>query len=448
MKKTCEIDMCSGAVLPNMLRFAYPLILSNMLQLAFHAADVIVVGRFAGDEALAAVGSTGNVVALLINFFIGLSIGANVLVSRYYGAKQDGELRETVHTSIYLSLISGAVLTVLGLCLSKPMLRLIKVPEEILDSAALYLGIYFLGMTANMVCNFGSAILRAVGDTKRPMYYLTLAGVVNVTLNLLFVIVFKMDVAGVALATVVSQCISALMILRCLMKEQGAIRLDWKLLKIEPDRLRQLISIGLPASIESILLTISNFFVQTMLNGFGSTAVAAEAAGANIDDFIHIAMDAFYQAVLSFTSQNMGANRRDRINKVMFTGLGCAMTVGLVLSSVVICFGEFFMGLYTTSEDVIQMGLNRMQIMTRNCVLGGMQLVVIGALRGMGRSVLPAVVSVLGYCGVRVCHMVIASQIEQLNTLRTLYITYPTVWGFIFVVGFICYWREKRRLNF
>ncbi|MBQ8813132.1 MAG: MATE family efflux transporter [Lachnospiraceae bacterium] len=445
--KSYEIDMCSGAILPKMLAFALPLMCSSILQLMFNAADVIVVGRFAGDNSLAAVGSTGTLVNLLTNFFMGLSIGGNVLASRYYGAKQEKELNDTVHTSVTLSLISGVALTVLGLILTRPMLKLLNVPEEILDLAALYLRIYFLGMTATMAYNFGSAILRAVGDTKRPMYYLTFAGVVNVVLNLIFVIFFHMDVAGVALATVISQCISAVLVLRCLMKMDGAMRLDLKKLKVHPQKFRMIISIGVPASIQGILFSISNLSIQSSLNTFGATAVAGNSAAASIDGFLYASMNAFYQAVLSFTSQNMGAGRRDRINKVLFTGMGCATVVGLILGFGATYFGAELLGLYTTSDAVVAMGLDRMQVMTKTYFLCGMMESVVGAMRGMGFSVLPMIVSLIGVCGLRVIYVATLFQMEQFHNLQSLYMTYPISWSITFAAHLTFYFLVKRGLE-
>ena len=445
--KTYEIDMCNGAVLPKMLRFALPLMCSSMLQLMFNAADVIVVGRFAGDNSLAAVGSTGTLVNLLTNFFMGLSIGGNVLASRYYGAKQEDELRQTVHTSVTLSLISGVALTVLGLVLSRPLMKLLKVPEEIFDLAGLYLRIYFLGMTATMVYNFGSALLRAVGDTKRPMYYLTFAGIVNVTLNLLFVIVFKMDVAGVALATVISQCISAVLVLRCLIKMEGAMKLDLKQLGVKPQTCRMIISIGLPASLQGILFSISNLSIQSALNSFGATAVAGNSAAASIDGFLYAAMNAFYQAVLSFTSQNMGAGRRDRINKILFTGMGCSVAVGVILGMGATYFGEFVLGLYSTSDAVIAMGLNRMSVMTTTYFLCGMMESVVGAMRGMGFSVLPMIVSLVGVCGLRVIYIATLFQMEQFHNLYSLYMTYPISWAVTFAAHLTFYFLVRRGME-
>lgn len=445
--KSYEIDMCSGAILPKMLAFALPLMCSSILQLMFNAADVIVVGRFAGDNSLAAVGSTGTMVNLLTNFFMGLSIGGNVLASRFYGAKQEKELNDTVHTSITLSLISGVALTVLGMILTRPMLKLLNVPEEIFDLAVLYLRIYFLGMTATMAYNFGSAILRAVGDTKRPMYYLTFAGVVNVVLNLIFVICFHMDVAGVALATVISQCISAVLVLRCLIKMDGAMRLDLKKLRVDPQKFRMIVSIGVPASIQGILFSISNMSIQSSLNSFGATAVAGNSAAASIDGFLYVAMNAFYQAVLSFTSQNMGAGRRDRINKVLFTGMGSAVAVGLILGAGATYFGETLLGLYTTSEAVVAMGMDRMKIMTTTYFLCGMMESVVGAMRGMGFSILPMIVSLVGVCGLRVIYVATLFQMEQFHNLQSLYMTYPISWAITFAVHLTFYFLVKRGLE-
>lgn len=445
--RSYEIDMCNGAILPKMLRFALPLMLSSMLQLMFNAADVIVVGRFAGDHSLAAVGSTGTLVNLLTNFFMGLSIGGNVLASRYYGAKQDGELHQTVHTSITLSLISGVALTVLGLVLSRPLMKLLKVPEEIFDLAALYLRIYFLGMTATMVYNFGSALLRAVGDTKRPMYYLTFSGVINVVLNLIFVIFLHMDVAGVALATIISQTISALLVLRCLMKMEGPMKLDLRQLGVNGQKFRMILSIGVPASIQGILFSISNLSIQSSLNSFGATAVAGNSAAASIDGFLYAAMNAFYQAVLSFTSQNMGAGRRDRIHRVLFTGMACSVSVGVILGIGATYFGEFLLGLYSTSDAVIAMGLERMRVMTTTYFLCGMMEAVVGAMRGMGFSVLPMIVSLVGVCGLRLIYIATFFQMEQFHNIQSLYWTYPISWSVTFAAHLTFYFLVRRGME-
>ncbi|MBQ8813133.1 MAG: MATE family efflux transporter [Lachnospiraceae bacterium] len=445
--RSYEIDMYSGPVLPKMLQFAVPLMLSSVLQLMFNAADVIVVGRFAGDNSLAAVGSTGTLVNFLIKFFMGFSIGGNVLVSRYYGAKQEEELRRTVHTSVTLSLISGAALTVLGVILARPLLKMLNVPAEIFDLAVLYMRIYFLGMTATMLYNFVSAILRAVGDTKRPMYYLTFAGVVNVVLNLFFVIVLHMDVAGVALATVISQCISAVLVLRCLIKAEGPMKLELNRLGVDLHKLRMIIQIGVPASIQGILFSVSNLSIQSAVNSFGATAVAGNSAAASIEGFISSAMSAFYQAVLSFTGQNIGAGHRERVNKVLLTGLGCAMTTGLVMGFGAYYFGAELLGLYTTSAAVVAMGLSRLRIMARTYFLGGMQEAVVGSMRGMGHSILPTIVSLVGICGLRVLYIATLFQMDAFHNLQSLYITFPISWGVTLAAHLVCYFWVRRRAS-
>ena len=312
--------MCSGSIFKKMLMFALPLMCSSILQLLFNAADIVVVGRFAGDNALAAVGSNTALINLLTNLFVGLSIGSNVLTARYYGAKQEKDLKETVHTSMMLSIYSGILLTVIGVVAARQILTWMQAPEEVIGLAELYLRIYFVGMTATMIYNFGSAILRAIGDTKRPLYYLLAAGVVNVVLNLFFVIVCRLGVAGVAIATVISQTISAFLVVRCLMKEQGAIRLELKELRIEKDKLMRILQIGLPAGFQGIVFSLSNVVIQSAINSFGAIAVAGNSAAANIEGFVYMAMNAFYQATISFTSQNFGAKKKDRINKILFAG--------------------------------------------------------------------------------------------------------------------------------
>ena len=307
--------MCSGPIVSRLLMFTGPLVVSSVLQLLFNAADVVVVGKYAGDNSLAAVGSVVPLINLMINLFMGLSIGCNVLVAHYYGSGDDEHMSRTVHTAMTVSAIMGVILAVIGFVFARNILILMDSPDETLSLASLYLRIYFLGLPASTVYNFGSATLRAVGDTKRPMYYLTIAGVINVILNLFFVISFKMDVAGVALATVISQVISATLVIRCLMKESGALRLNLRKLSIDGKTLLRIARIGIPASLQGMLFSISNVIIQASVNGFGATVVAGNSAAQNIEGFIYVSMNAFYQACLSFISANVGARRYDRINK-------------------------------------------------------------------------------------------------------------------------------------
>ena len=314
--KSHSIDMCNGPIISKMLAFALPLMFSNILQLLFNAADVIVVGKFAGEEALAAVGSTGSLVNLFITFFMGLSVGANVLVARFMGAKQEDKVQDTVHTAILLSLICGVVLLMFGEAFSPVVLKWMKSPPEVLPLSTLYLRIYFLGLPASMLYNFGAAILRAVGDTKRPLTYLTIAGIANVCLNLLTVIVFDWGVAGVALATIFSQYVSAILVFRCLMKEESVIKVNWKYLKIHKDKFKKILQIGVPTGLQSTLFSLSNVLIQSSINSFGAAIVAGGSAASNIEGFAYTAMNSFYHANLSFTSQNYGAGKFERIHKM------------------------------------------------------------------------------------------------------------------------------------
>ena len=304
MKKSYEMDMCNGPVLSKILIYSIPLMLSGILQLLFNAADVIVVGRYAGSQSLAAVGSTSSLINLLINVFMGLSVGVNVLVAQYYGGKRDNDVSETVHTAIMLSLISGVFLIVLGYFVSRPLLELMGTPDDVIDKSTIYVRIYFAAMPATMLYNFGSAILRAVGDTKRPLYFLCVAGVVNVILNLIFVIAFDMDVAGVALATAISQVISAALVFICLQNSEGSLKLHLCKLKMNKKKLKRIIQVGLPAGMQGAVFSISNVLIQSSVNQFGSIAMAGNTASSNIEGFIYNAMNAIYQTNLSFVSQN------------------------------------------------------------------------------------------------------------------------------------------------
>lgn len=445
-KKTYEIDMCSGSILGKMLLFTLPLMFSSILQLLFNAADTIVVGKFAGDNSLAAVGSNGSLVNLLTNFFMGLSIGANVLVARYYGAKQEENLKDTVHTAMTVSIISGGILTVVGLIAAKQLLILMNSPEEVIDLAALYLRIYFLGMPAMMVYNFGSAILRAVGDTKRPLYYLSAAGVINVVLNLIFVIVFKMDVAGVALATVISQCISAILVVRCMIKETGAIHLDLKQLHISKDRFVMILRIGLPASLQGIIFSISNVIIQASVNSFGAIVVAGNSAAANIEGFVYVAMNSFYQAAISFESQNVGAGQYKRVNRIAVTAFCCALVAGIVAGNTAVYFGRPLLSLYTSNPEVMDAGMKRLNVIARTYALCGVMDVMVGVLRGLGYSVVPMIVSLIGACGLRLFWIFTFFKMDMFHTITSLYMTYPASWIITLSAHIICFILIRKKL--
>lgn len=446
-QKKYEMDMCSGSILKKMLMFTLPLMLSSILQLLFNAADIVVVGRFAGDNSLAAVGSTTALINLLTNLFVGLSIGANVTAARNYGGKREDALSRTVHTAVTISIISGVILTVIGVVGTKEMLRLMSTPDEIIDLAADYLRIYFAGITATTIYNFGSALLRAIGDTKRPLYYLLAAGAVNVVLNLLFVIVFKMDVSGVALATIISESLSAFLVIRCLMRETGAIKLELKKLRVHKAELISIIRIGLPAGFQGIVFALSNVVIQSSVNLFGNIVVAGNSAAANIEGFVYMAMNSFYQATLSFMSQNFGAGEYKRLNKILACGELCVVAVGLVLGNAAVLFGNQLLRIYTDSPEVIAAGMVRLHYISKVYFLCGIMDVLVGALRGIGYSVLPMVVSLLGACGLRLLWIATVFQIPQFHKVEVVYLSYAITWIITAGVHFLCYVIVRKKVT-
>ncbi len=435
--KTYEMDMCSGPIFVKIVVFAIPLILSGILQLLFNAADIIVVGRFAGSESLAAVGSTSALINLLINVFIGLSVGANVLVARFYGAGLQRDLEETVHTAMVMAGAGGLILIAVGVTLADPMLELMGTPHDVLPLAALYMKIFFVGMPANLIYNFGSAILRAVGDTKRPLYFLLLAGIVNVVLNLFFVIVLSMGVAGVALATVASQCISAYLVVRCLIRTDAGYRLVVRKLRVVKNKMYSIIRIGLPAGLQGAIFSISNVLIQSSVNSFGSVAMAGNTAAQNIEGFVYTSMNAVYQTALSFTSQNFGARQYGRMKKILIYCLLLTTAVGLVMGNGAVFFGNQLLGIYSSDAQVIRYGLNRMRIIGTTYFVCGIMDCMVGALRGMGYSIMPMLVSLTGACAFRI--LWIYTIFAMNRTLPTLYISYPVSWGITFAAHMVCY---------
>lgn len=435
--KSYEMDMCSGPIFVKIVTFAIPLILSGILQLLFNAADIIVVGRFAGNESLAAVGSTTALINLLVNVFIGLSVGANVMAARYFGAGQQRDLEETVHTAMVMAAAGGVLLIAVGLALSHPLLSLMGTPDDVLPLSALYMKIFFAGMPANLIYNFGSAILRAVGDTKRPLYFLLTAGIVNVILNLIFVIGFSMGVAGVALATVISQCISAWLIARCLMKSDAGYRLEVRKLRIEKHKALSIMKIGLPAGLQGAVFSVSNVLIQSSVNSFGSVVMAGNTASQNIEGFVYTSMNAVYQTALSFTSQNFGARQYGRMKRILLYCLALTTLVGLVMGGGAVLFGGQLLGVYSSDPEVIRYGIYRLQIIgTTYCICGLMDCMV-GGLRGMGYSVMPMIVSLTGACAFRVAW--IYTIFAMNHTLQTLYVSYPASWTITFLAHLACY---------
>lgn len=440
-----EMDMCNGPLFKKIMVFSLPLMLSGVLQLLFNAADIVVVGRFAGSEALAAVGSTSSLINLLVNVFMGLSIGANVMVARYYGAGQQKELDEMIHTAVLTSIVSGIALVFIGVIFAKPALTLMGTPDDVINHSVLYMRIYFVGMPVMMLYNFGAAILRAIGDTKRPLYYLLLAGVINVILNLIFVICFHMGVAGVATATVISQAVSALLVVRCLVLSDGSVHLDLRRLRIKKDKLLKMVQIGVPAGLQGSMFSISNVLIQSSVNSFGSIAMAGNTAGQNLEGFAYTAMNALHQSAVSFTGQNYGAKKIKRIGRIALICLGSVFVVGFVISMAIYIFSPWLLQLYSTDPEVIQFGINRLAVICTTYFMCGMMDVMVGILRGMGFSIAPMLVSLTGVCVFRVVW--IYTIFAHFRSLQVLYISYPATWTLTFFVQLILFLIVYRKLR-
>ncbi len=438
-----QLDMCHGSLADKILMFAIPLMASSILQLLFNAADVIVVGQFSGKESLAAVGSTTSLINLLIALFIGMSVGANVVVARNIGGQRPNIVSHAVHTAILLAMISGVGLGIFGFFMSHQLLVWMSSPEDVIDLSTIYLRIYFLGMPAMLTYNFGAAVLRAQGDTRRPLYYLIVAGIVNVVLNLFTVIVLNMDVAGVASATSISQYVSAALVLRCLSKEEGPLRLDFRKLKLDKIILGQILAIGLPAGFQGVVFNLSNVLIQSSVNSFGSTVVAGSAAGSNIEGFVYQSMNAFYQANLTFTGQNYGAGECRRVDKTLFYCQAFVILTGLVLGNLAFFFGHTLLSIYNPDEAVIEQGLIRMSYICRTYAICGIMDTMVGSLRGLGYSIVPMIVSLIGACGFRIVWVFTIFQMDR--TPDNLYVSYPISWiitGAVHILFFL-YARKK-----
>ena len=443
------IDMTSGPMLRNVLRFSWPLMLTGILQLLFNAADMIVVGQYSGaqaPQALAAVGSTSSLINLLVNVFMGLSVGASVLVAQRWGARDQAAVSRAVHTAITVALFSSLFVCAIGVLFAKPLLKLMDSPDDVIDLAALYMRIYFLGMPANLLYNFGAAVLRAVGDTRRPLYYLTIAGVCNVLLNLLLVIVFHMSVAGVAIATVASQTISALLVMLCLRRTHSAIHLDFKRLRVHPAELKAIIRVGLPAGLQGSLFSISNVLIQTSVNGFGSIAMAGNTASSNLEGFVYTSMNSVYQADLTFASQNYGAGRTDRVRRVMWVCLGTVVAIGLGMGLSFLALGHQLLSFYNSDPQVIEFGLMRMSIILPTYFLCGMMDTMVGQLRGIGCSILPMIVSLSGACLLRIVWIYTIFAQPEFHTLTVLYISYPISWGVTFLIHLLSWYAVSGKI--
>lgn len=428
-------SMLEGPLFPGIVRYTLPIILTSLLQLLFNAADLVVVGQFCGSVSLAAVGATGALTNLMVNFFIGLSVGAGVTVAHSLGSREDEMVFRTVHTTLPVSIISGAALTVIGIACSKAFLRMMGTPDTVLPLSAVYMEIYFGGITFTMIYNFCAAILRAAGDTKSPLIFLFIAGVVNVILNVIFVRFFNMNVAGVALATVISQAISAVLVVLELMRRKDACKLTLKKMRIYAAPLKKMILIGMPAGIQGSLFSISNVIIQSSINSFGDVFMSGNAAAGNLEGFVYVSLNAFQQTAVNFIGQNAGARQWDRIRKILWICLGCVTVLGLVLGTAMYAAGPTLLSIYITdSPEAMAYGMVRLGYICLPYFLCGLMDVTTGALRGLGSSLTPMLICVLGVCGLRIGWIYTIFQVPAFHTPDCLYLSYAVSW----IVTFLC----------
>lgn len=444
-----SIDMVNGPILGKILLFTIPLMASNILQLLFNAVDIVVVGRFAGYNSLAAVGSTSSIVNLFTNLLIGISVGVNVIVARYIGqGYHEKEISKVIHTSVFLAFTGGAALGLLGIVATPGLLRLMDTPAETFHLTLLYLRIYFIGTPMVMLYNYGAAALRAQGDTQRPLVYLTASGILNLGLNLLFVIVFRMDVAGVALATVISQSLSALLVLRYLCRTDGPLHFSWREMRLDGRSLKSIAHVGIPAGIQGCLFSLSNVVIQGAINSYGNIIMAGSSASYNIENFIYISMNAFHNACQTFVSQNVGAGKYERIGPIVRRCLACQTTLGLVMCTFALTFSRQLVGIYNSDPAVIAAGCQRIGIMATFYVFFGMADVLTGAIRGYGVPIAPVIINLLGTCVLRVIWISLLD--TTVYDVTRVYATYPITWMIVLVSLAACWFllrhREKRRV--
>ena len=444
-KNKYEIDMCNGSIMDKLISFSLPLMLSGILQLMFNAVDIVVVGRFSGSQALAAVGSTTALINIFTNLFIGISLGANVLAARFYASGKEKEMSETVHTAITLALISGIIMAGVGLLLAKLALELMGTPSDVIELSTLYMRIYFCGMPFFMLYNYGAAILRAVGDTKRPLIFLIISGVANAGLNMILVIIFHMGVAGVGIGTVISQLISCILVLRCLYKSEGCYQLRFSKLRIQKVYLRQIFQVGIPAGIQSTVINFSNALLQSSVNSFGSTAMAGYTAANNILGFLYASVNAVTQACMSFTSQNYGVGKYKRMDRVLINCLILSVVISGILGCGSYAFGTEILKVYTEDPKVIQCGLEILSMTTVTYFLCGIMDLFPGALRGMGRSGVPMILSIIGTVGTRIVWIFML--FPQHRSLEFLFISYPASWLFTIVMQVICFYFVRKQVH-
>ena len=448
--KRSRINMVEGPLLSGIIQYTIPIILTGILQLLFNAADLVVVGRFRGSISVGAVSATGAVSNLIINLFIGLSVGVGVAVAHGIGGKQDEDVHRTVHTAIPTALIGGIILSAIGVVFSDQLLTLMKTPEDVLPLSSIYMKIYFSGMTFTLLYNFAASILRAAGDTKSPLLFLSIAGVLNVLLNLFFVITLGMNVEGVALATIISQAVSAVLVVIALMRRNDACRLSLKKIRIYKSQLLKVIRIGLPAGIQGSLFSISNVLIQSSINSFDNPILmSGNGAAGNIEGFVYTTMNSIHQTTVNYVGQNTGAHKFDRVKKIFLTCLACVAVAGIAVSGITYIFGGQLLGIYITdSQQAIQYGLVRFTYVCLPYFMCGLMDVSTGALRGLGSSFTPMLICILGVCGIRIVWIFTVFQLPQFHTPEGLYITYPISWFVTFAaetVAFIILYKKKRK---
>ncbi|MCQ2527532.1 MAG: MATE family efflux transporter [Saccharofermentans sp.] len=444
-KNRYEIDMCNGTIMDKLISFCIPLMLTNVLQLLFNAVDIIVVGKFAGSSALAAVGSTTALINMIINLFIGVSLGANVISARFFATDMRKEMSETVHTAITFAIVSGIAVMVLGIAITRPALVLMDTPADVIDQSVLYMKIYFCGLPFFMVYNYAASILRAVGDTKHPLYYLIIAGVINACLNLVMVIKFDMGVAGVAIATVASQLISCFLVMRLLCKSTGSYKFEFKKISIRWRYLKEIFKIGIPAGLQSTVINFSNALLQSSVNSFGSDAMAGYTAANNILGFLYVTVNSVTQGCLSFTSQNYAVRKLKRMDRVFIDCLIIQCTLPLALGILSYVFGPQILGIYTDSADVVTYGMEILSITTIPYFLCGIMDMLPGVLRGMGHSTMPMILSVIGTVGTRIIW--IYGLFPSHRSLSFLFISYPGSWIFTILMQLCCYIVVRKKVG-
>ena len=452
MPRRKTIDMTSGPLFSNIITYTIPIIFTGVLQLLFNAADLIIVGQFCGSISVAAVGATGSITNLIVNLFIGLSVGTGVAVAQSLGAGDSKKAHRAVHTAIPTALVSGIILTIVGIAFSETFLIWMGTPEDVLPLSALYMKIYFAGIIFMMLYNFCSSILRAAGDTKSPLIFLTIAGIINVVLNVIFVTAFHLNVAGVALATTISQGVSAILVMVALMKRDDACRLYLSKIRFYKDELLQIFKVGLPAGIQGSLFSISNVVIQSSINSFGAIVMSGNAAALNIEGFVYVVLNAFHQTTINFTGQNVGAKNYRRAKKVFLICLCCVLVIGMALSTTMYLLGPELLSVYITdSPEAIECGLTRMRCLFLTFCFLGLMDISGGGLRGMGVSVAPMIISIIGVCGIRIGWIYTIFQLPQFHTPEWLYHSYSISWVVTFtaqtIVYFIVYNKKKKSIN-